>query len=120
MAVTIDQLRARWTCHEYTPARHPGPRGTRAITWEEMKMHKEIESYEEAASQTGDGGVACAILVLAEAVNSLAYQVRYLGNGSADTPMGAIEAHGKFVSEALEGVASSMGEISRAIEGDTP
>ena len=63
---------------------------------------------------------------LAAAVQAVAEQIKYLGNGNAATQMGAIEAHGKFTSEAIEahgnltseairGLASSVDDLAEAI-----
>ena len=41
------------------------------------------------------------LFAIARAIDGLAYQLKMLGNGDAATKMGAIEALGKTVSEAL-------------------
>jgi hypothetical protein len=55
---------------------------------------------------------------VATALGSIAYQLKNLGNADAATPMGAIEAHGKVVSEAitdgLSAVADAMSEQAEA------
>jgi hypothetical protein len=58
---------------------------------------------------------------IAEAISNVATQVKYLGNGSASTPMGAIEAHGAAIkdaaatiAEAINGLASSIDQLSES------
>jgi hypothetical protein len=56
---------------------------------------------------------------IAEALYSLSNNVstalKYLGNGDAATPMGAIEAHGKAILDASERIALSLDGIAEAI-----
>ena len=47
----------------------------------------------------------------AEALSRIATQLKYLGNGDAGTPMGAIEAHGKFMSDAIRDGFAQLGEV---------
>ena len=53
---------------------------------------------EDDVLESGDM-VAAAILLAGRAI---AYQLKYLGNGDASTPMGAIEAYGKLIGEKLD------------------
>jgi hypothetical protein len=55
--------------------------------------------------ETSDG-IERALYAVAMAIDSLAVQVKYLGNGDAATRMGAIEALGKVIKECLGAVAS--------------
>jgi methyl-accepting chemotaxis protein len=47
-----------------------------------------------------------------DALLRIAMQLKYLGNGDAGTTMGAIEAHGKFVSDAI---STGVSDIAQAI-----
>ena len=53
---------------------------------------------------------------IAQALNSIAIQLSNLGNGNAATNMGAIEAHGKFTSEALSEIATANNQIAGALD----
>jgi hypothetical protein len=57
---------------------------------------------------------------LVDAVDAVAYQLKMLGNGGAQTSMGAIEAFGRLVNEAvvpavLE-IAAALREVAKAID----
>jgi hypothetical protein len=69
----------------------------------------ELADSNGVRSVTGQG-LTDALFEIANGLNAIAYQLKYLGNGNASTHMGAIEAHGKFVSEALERIASAIEE----------
>lgn len=56
--------------------------------------------------------VASALLVLADAVGGLALQVRNLGNADAGTRMGGMEALGKVLSEAIDGLGGSISDAA--------
>ena len=49
-----------------------------------------------------------ALMHIADALGSIATQLKYLGTGDAGTSMGAIEAHAVMVREAFGEVASSI------------
>ena len=51
----------------------------------------------------------------AQALASIAYQLECLGNGGAATSMGALEAHGQRVGEALDHVAEAIAGAGEAI-----
>ena len=55
-------------------------------------------------------GVEAALFGIAIAIHDLAYQVKYLGNGNANTQMGAIEALGVALKDASERIASAITE----------
>lgn len=65
--------------------------------------------------------VAGGLYAIAHAIESLATQVKYLGNGDASTHMGAIEAYGTHMGEKLDALTSVLGEsieyVGGAIEG---
>lgn len=52
---------------------------------------------------------------IAEALQSVARAIKYLGNGDAMTPMGGLEALGKVMSESIDGLAEAMREVAAAI-----
>jgi hypothetical protein len=51
---------------------------------------------------------------VAEAIKSLAFQVKYLGTGENGSPMGAVEFLATELKEGLEGVASAIYEHAEA------
>lgn len=55
---------------------------------------------------------------VAEAIESVAYQIQYLGNGNASTNMGAIEAFTVALTEALTGLdhSESLDRMADQIE----
>lgn len=53
-----------------------------------------------------------AVLEVAEAIQALATTVKYLGRGDAVTAMGAIEAHGVHVSEAVGALTTEIGRLA--------
>ena len=46
---------------------------------------------------------------------ALKYAAKWLGNGDAASPMGAIEAHGKAIIDAGENIAAAIRELAEAI-----
>jgi hypothetical protein len=56
-------------------------------------------------------GAAANTAVVIE-INRVALWLKYLGDGDAATPTGAIEALGKHLDEKLDALASSFSEIS--------
>lgn len=57
-----------------------------------------------------DEPVAAAMLVLADRLGDIAHQVRNLGNADAATPMSGMEALGKVLSEAIDGLGGSISD----------
>lgn len=47
--------------------------------------------------------------------NAILYAVKWLGNGDACTPMGAIETHGKAILDASEKISDSIRYLADAI-----
>ena len=45
----------------------------------------------------------------------IVYAAKWLGNGDAATPMGALEAHGKAVLDGCADVASAIRELAEAV-----
>lgn len=76
------------------------------------KQTKHIQDFCEDKAHAGDAGfaIAYALLELAEAQKSLATHVKYLGNGDAATPMGAIEAFGAHIGEKLDALVEAIYE----------
>lgn len=62
------------------------------------------EDYEESI------GVERALFAIAIALNNVALQLKYLGNGDAATTMGAIEAFGVVVKEGFESLVSAISD----------
>lgn len=54
--------------------------------------------------------ISAGLFAIAKAIDGLAYQIKYLGNGHAATEMGAIEALSKSISEAITEAATIMAE----------
>ena len=52
---------------------------------------------------------------LVDALFSIAYQLKQLGNGDAFTPMGALEALGSVLKEAIESHAGQAEQIADAL-----
>jgi hypothetical protein len=55
------------------------------------------------------------IEMIADALREIGTHLKYLGNGDASTTMGAIEAHGKFTSEAIQTQAAAIGELAQSV-----
>jgi hypothetical protein len=53
---------------------------------------------------------------IVSAINRLALQVKYLGNGDAATSMGGLEALGKVLSESNQCIASALSGVAQAID----
>lgn len=45
---------------------------------------------------------------IADALNNIATSLNYLGNGSASTPLGALESHSMKLAEAIESAATTL------------
>ncbi len=56
----------------------------------------------------GEATIAGAAIQISVSLDRIATQLKYLGNGDAMTPMGAIEAHSVNVRDGLNGVASAI------------
>lgn len=52
---------------------------------------------------------------VADAIVSVGYHLKNLGNADAATPMGAIEAHGAVVQEVGGLIADSISEVAEAL-----
>jgi hypothetical protein len=48
--------------------------------------------------------------------DGIRYAGKWLGNGEAATPMGALEAHGKAILDASENIASAIRGLAEAIQ----
>ncbi len=70
----------------------------------------EIMGELDATPYGGAELIAYAIMRLAVAADRLATQVKYLGNGDAATPMGAIEAFGLHIGEKLDAMTDALRE----------
>ena len=64
----------------------------------------------ERADLEGTSEIAYAIIRLAHAMERVAIHLKYLGNGDAATPMGAIEAFGLVMKEGMDRIADSVGD----------
>ena len=62
----------------------------------------------------------CDVDVIAEALDGIASQLKWLGTGDAATTLGAVEAHAVLLKDELRGLSSSVMEagegIAKAIE----
>ena len=83
------------------------------------------EVLAEAKSKKGPdmGTVAKAILCcglslehVADKLGSVAFQLKYLGNGDAATPMGALEALGLVIKESVGSMASAISEVGNSMD----
>ncbi len=56
---------------------------------------------------------------LVDAISQVGADIRYaakwLGNGEASTPMGALEAHGKAILDAADNIAGAIRDLADAI-----
>lgn len=57
---------------------------------------------------------------IAAALESIATQLKYLGNGNAATQMGAIEGLGAVTKEAFEALSSAVHEIAESLDRPGP
>jgi len=53
--------------------------------------------------------------VIAGLGHNLSRAIKWLGNGDASCPMGALEAHGKAIIDAAENIASAIRDLAEAI-----
>lgn len=74
---------------------------------ERPPLHIE-DLIEEKARVDGGYAIAFALLKLARAQENLAVHVKYLGNGNAATPMGAIEAFSVHLGEKLDAMTDAL------------
>jgi hypothetical protein len=77
-----------------------------------------VREYEDIMS-LGKGNLSptvAATLVLAQAVASVALQLKFLGNADAATPMGAIEAFGKVMQDGLSEIGTALSEIGTRLD----
>lgn len=65
---------------------------------------------EEKARTDGIFAIAYALLRLANAQSDTATHLKYLGNGNASTPMGAIEAFGAHIGEKLDALTAAIAD----------
>lgn len=59
--------------------------------------------------------MAVAVSAIAEALSSISLQLKYLGNGDAATPMGAIEAFGVCFLQGCGEIASSVNNLADSV-----
>lgn len=79
------------------------------------KAMKQTPISSNESTRAGEpANVVDALFAIARSIDGLAYQVKYLGNGDAASPMGAIEALGATVKEGMSGVADALNEIARS------
>jgi hypothetical protein len=68
--------------------------------------------FEDTEAQ---GSIAHGLFAIAEAIDRLGTQVKYLGNGDAATTMGAIEAYGLHIGEIVNAQGAAIAEALHAI-----
>ena len=73
-----------------------------------------IQDFFEDKARKGDGAyaIAYALMELANAQNSTATWIKYLGNGDAASPMGAIEAFGAHLGQKMDALTEVIHEAS--------
>lgn len=76
----------------------------------EAQIENRIE--EAAAHGNADWALAYATLRLAKAQERTARAIILLGNADAATPMGAIEALGKHIGEAIDRIADAVDSLA--------
>jgi hypothetical protein len=60
--------------------------------------------------------IAAGLFAIASALQSVAIQLKYLGNGDASTTMGAIEALGTHLGEKIQNAGNYVAEAIQSIE----
>lgn len=80
-----------------------------------VKESSEIDPGEYDPDASPEANIARALFYIGRGVADLAYQVKYLGNGSAASQMGAIEHLAAQVKEGAEGVAMALNGMGEAI-----
>ncbi len=85
--------------------------GIAAAIRETLTTPNEIDRNGEPAN------IAEAVFALAESIRSAG---KWLGNGDAATPMGALEAHGKAVLDAADRIAGALSDVADAIRKHGP
>ncbi len=91
-------------------------------------MRNECEALTEALTEQlrcedADGSALTLAGALYAGLKALAYQVKYLGNGDASTPMGGLEALGVAIKEGCAEISGSLEAVAEAIanhESTTP
>ena len=73
-----------------------------------MNKHELANHIDTKGRNEAGYAIAYALLKLANATESLSIWVKYLGNGDAATPMGAIEAFGKHIGEKLDELGDKL------------
>jgi hypothetical protein len=71
-----------------------------------------FESFNESDRNGEQANVVDGLFYIGRAIHALAKAIDRLGNADASTPMGALEAHGKFTSESLDRIADAIREHS--------
>ena len=77
-----------------------------------------MDSIERKAAKEGVYAVSLALFALADANESIATQLKYLGNGDAATTHGAIEGHAMQIRDTLSSFADTIAEALREGFGD--
>jgi hypothetical protein len=86
----------------------------------ELRSGQLRDLIEERASHDGGYAVAYALLQLADAQKATAHWLQYLGNGSASTHHGALEAFGMHIGEKLDAMAEGITELAIALGPKPP
>ena len=74
-----------------------------------MSTPKHLHDVIEDKARTDPGyAIAYGLLKLAKAQEDTAVHLKYLGNGNAATPMGAIEAFGVHIGEKMDILADAL------------
>jgi hypothetical protein len=76
-----------------------------------INLDNEVEEQLKAGNE-----IAAGLFAIASALQSVAVQLKYLGNGDASTTMGAIEALGVHLGEKIQNAGNYVAEAIQSIE----
>jgi len=79
--------------------------------------HQIRNVMQDHAAKDARWAIAYALMRLADAQESVATQLKYLGNGDAATQMGAMEALGLQLGEKLQAVADALEMMGSEVSG---
>jgi hypothetical protein len=77
-----------------------------------MASESAMRATAYSGSKRKGSNVADALFEIADALNAVAHQIKYLGNGDAATSMGAIEAYGAHIGPKLDAIAEALSGIN--------
>lgn len=87
----------------------------------ETRLRDVEEAIDNQAHREPGFAIAYALLRIADAQESVAVQLKYLGNGDAATTMGAIEAFGMHIGQRIDHLTEVLGNaLENLAEAVTP